>query len=353
MLFLDITNFIAPGFSYNAFLKAYDCTQQKGYFPYEWIDLHKLDNRELPPHEDFYNDLKKSNISDEEYIYCQSVWQDERMSTMRDFLTWYNNRDVVPFLEALDKLTKFYRERYIDAFKDGMSVPGLTMKYLFQMANNEPFAIFSKKDKDLYYTFRNNLVGGPSIIFNRHHEKDKTKIRDTENICEKIVGFDANALYLWAIMQDMPTGSFIRRREESGFKLEKSRPVSIEWLEWCAHKDTVHIRHKNNDTGKRVGVRRIPVDGFCQETNTVYKFHGCYWHGHDCHLTKQKHGTEKEQNIFAPRQQNTNEIRMYIKSLGYNYEEIWECAYYRLKDNSGALKPISIHFDCLWNALGS
>ena len=37
--FLDITNYLAPGFSYDQFLKAYECTQTKGYFPYEWVDV--------------------------------------------------------------------------------------------------------------------------------------------------------------------------------------------------------------------------------------------------------------------------------------------------------------------------
>ena len=53
------------------------------------------------------------------------------MTTFRDFLVWYNNLDVVPFLEAIDKMSNFWQERNIDIFKDGVSVPGLTMKYLF------------------------------------------------------------------------------------------------------------------------------------------------------------------------------------------------------------------------------
>ena len=41
------------------------------------------------------------------------------MKTFRDFFVWYNNIDVVPFLEALP----FYRNRNIDMFKEGISVP--------------------------------------------------------------------------------------------------------------------------------------------------------------------------------------------------------------------------------------
>ncbi|KAJ8044458.1 Krueppel-related zinc finger protein 1 [Holothuria leucospilota] len=338
LLFLDVVNFIAPGFSYDAFLKAYDCSLSKGFFPYEWINFDNLANTSLPPYEAFYSDLKKSNITPDEYAYCQEVWHQGNMQTMKDFLTWYNNRDVVPFLEALEKMAQFYRDRHIDVFKDGISVPGLTLKYLFQKAEGEPFALFDKHNKDLYYTFRANLVGGPSIIFHRHQEKGKTKIRNTDNVCRKIVGFDANALYLWAIMQNMPTGSYLRRREETGFKLEKSRPVSNEWLQWKAYEENVFIRHQGNDKEKRVGLRRIPVDGFCQETNTVYQFHGCHFHGHDCYLTQPKCYTVEEQQKFEMRRNETDNIRDYIKSLGYNYEEIRECEFYTQQKMSQGLQ---------------
>ena len=54
---------------------------------------------------------------------------------------------------------------------------------------------------------KNNIRGGPSIIFNRYQEVDKTLIRGNK-LCKNIIGFDANALYLWAIMQDMPVGKY-------------------------------------------------------------------------------------------------------------------------------------------------
>ena len=130
--FLDITNYLAPGFNYDAFIKAYECSQTKGYFPYEWVDsLEKLDCSELPPREAFYSTLSQSEITDEQYEFCQRSWDEQQMTSFRDFLVWYNNLDVVPFLEAIEKMSLFWKERDIDIFKDGVSVPGLTMKYLF------------------------------------------------------------------------------------------------------------------------------------------------------------------------------------------------------------------------------
>ncbi len=126
------------------------------------------------------------------------------METFRDFLVWYNNLDMVPFLEAIDKMSDFWKDRNINIFKDGVSVPGLTMKYLFSNVPNVYFSLFTEKDKDLYYTMKDNNVGGPSIIFNRYHEKDTnfyTQCRNDKKelkpkLCKKVVGYDANALYL-------------------------------------------------------------------------------------------------------------------------------------------------------------
>ena len=46
---LDISNYVVPGFSYDQFLRAYECEQTKGFFPYEWVDgLDKLNETSLP-----------------------------------------------------------------------------------------------------------------------------------------------------------------------------------------------------------------------------------------------------------------------------------------------------------------
>ena len=166
--------------------------------------IGKLEDSALPPHEAFYSRLKNEDISDDDYARCQAVWHENRMKTMRDFLMWYNNRDVEPFLEAINKQVAFYKQQNIDMFKDGVSVPGLTLLYLFNELPSKTFSIFNQTNSDLHLLVKDNIIGGPAIIFHCYHEKDVTKIRGEET-CRSIVGYDANALYLWALMQDMPT----------------------------------------------------------------------------------------------------------------------------------------------------
>ena len=339
--FMDIRNFLAPNFTYDSFLKAYDCALMKGFFPYEWMDaLHKLEVTSLPPYHAFYSSLKNEySCSPEDYEYCQNVWKDNGMTTMRDFLVWYNNRDVEPFIEALEKMTHFYRDRGIDAFKDGLSVPGLTMKYLFKTSPEAKFALFNEKNKDLHRTFKDNLVGGPSIVFHRYHEAGKTKIRGGKT-CKKVVGYDANALYLSAIMEPMPTGDYSRRLEETNFKKERKSTsrIALEWLEWESHRRNIHIRHNGNGVEKRVGPRRLPVDGFCKETNQVFEFGGCWYHGHNCFLTKGCEINEKNGKSMTELYQETLQKQRYIEELGYEYIGMWECEFRTQKHTDTAMK---------------
>ena len=177
--FLDIRNYLAAGFSYATYLKAYKCSAIKGYFPYEWMDdLEKLKLPNLPAHQAFYSSLKNCNITDEEYAYCQQVWKEENMSTFKDYLVWYNNRDVAPFMDALQKQFNFYVQLGLDMFKDGLSVPGLTLKYLFMTCEDTIFTLFDHCNKNLHDLVRENMVGGPSIIFHRYHEVGITKIQE-------------------------------------------------------------------------------------------------------------------------------------------------------------------------------
>lgn len=64
-------------------------------------------------------------------------------------------------------------------------------------------------NEDIYHKMKANIAGGPSIIFNRYVKRDETTICNGEKFVKKIVGYDANALYLWALGNEMPCGKQI------------------------------------------------------------------------------------------------------------------------------------------------
>lgn len=343
--FLDILNFIAPGFTYESFIKAYNCEMEKGFFPYEYVtSLEILNETTLPPHDAFYSRLKQSNISVQEYNQCKRVWDQLKMKTLKDYLIYYNNLDVAPFIEAISKQHRIYRTKGIDMFKDGVSVPSLATKWLYLESETDQFSIplISKKNADLHSTIRKNIVGGPSIVFHRYHEKDKTVLREHEfgsdaKMCKSIYGFDANALYLYCAMQKLPTGPIIRRRKEDNFFPKFSDyfgQLSLEWLEYEAKTMGIYIRHKFNKGEQRVGQHNLPVDGFCKELNIVFQFHGCLFHGcklKDCPITQGMCINPVNNKPLANLQSDTQLKEMYIKELGYELKVIYECQWNEFK----------------------
>ena len=52
--------------------------------------------------------------------------------------------------------------------------------------------------------------------------------------------------------------------------------VALEWLTWCQQQN---IQHAGNAGEYRIPDTNFHVDGFDFTTNTVYEFHGCFWHG--------------------------------------------------------------------------
>ncbi|KAK3109123.1 hypothetical protein FSP39_023489 [Pinctada imbricata] len=325
--FLDISHFLAPGTSYAKFLKAYQVEESKGHFPYEWFDdVSKLEVTELPPPAAFYSSLKQTCISDDEYDLCRQAWVGHDMTTFKDFLVWYNNLDVGPFVTAVTRLQTFYFDRNIDIFKIAMSAPGIARKMLFDTAKREgaEFTIFDERNKDLYHCIKRNIVGGPSIIYHRKAVKGDTPIRGGK-LCQKVLGYDCNALYLGCIGQDMPVGTMVRRKAEEGFKPEvRDRNIKMyQWMNYLNKYEGKDIKHARND-GQEKRVGPYPVDGYDEGTNTIYQFHGCYFHGHQCRLTDRVTDEGWVQNR-EKKLIKTKKTTAYLKGKGYQVIEMWEC----------------------------
>ncbi|GMF27809.1 unnamed protein product [Phytophthora fragariaefolia] len=328
MKMLDISNYVPAGTSYAKYLSTYlgeckfddkircVCGLGKVIFPYEYItSFGVLSQPEVPPKSAFDSALRSTSISDEDYARVQFVWEHYGMKSIKDLLIWYNNLDVVPFIKAIKAQQELFKRFELDMFTDGVSLPGLSEKVMYQTCFNnlqqpskEPAEAFDfpasrlsgyktqdadtdsefnmtlehlndlleqqkylcglcykqltadtasadrinnklghidgniliscvgcnvarknmsikgfrhkkllefnsdrlvysidREEKDIYTKMKANIAGGPSIIFNRYAKRNETKIRGGK-ICKKIIGYDANALYLWALGNEMPCG---------------------------------------------------------------------------------------------------------------------------------------------------
>ena len=133
------------------------------------------------------------------------------MQTFGDWLEYYNNLDVTPFLEALEKMKAYYTNLGVDIFKDAVSLPGVALQYVLRRTlrgRNAPE--LHAPGSEAYDMLRAAVVGGPSLVFTRKHVAGQTRIRshkyEEANIVQRILGFDANGLYLSTMAKDMPCG---------------------------------------------------------------------------------------------------------------------------------------------------
>ena len=152
------------------------------------------------------------------------------MSSFKDFLRWYNNKDVVPTLEAMQKMIAFQHDKDIDMLKLGCTLPNLANISLHKSTDAKIYP-FTEADKDLLEKFREDVVGGPSIVFTRKAVVDETFIRKSTNLCKSIVGIDASQLYTYSMCQPMPTDLYTRwdfDSETSRFTPRQNKTISFE-----------------------------------------------------------------------------------------------------------------------------
>ena len=108
-------------------------------------------------------------------------------------------------------------------------------------------------------------------------------------------------------------------------RTETFSKISINWLKWVydTNGGKVRIQHALNG-GEHVIPGVGKVDGFCEATNTVYEFQGCFWHGCERCYTRDTINpwNQTEMGELQNRTQTKNQK---IRDLGYNLVEVYEC----------------------------
>ena len=372
---LDIMNFLGGATSLDSFLKAYKTEETKGFFPYEWFESpEQLNNTELPPYESFYSKLRACNPLEKEYSqfanlistgltieealcklrmvvppptgrenydYLQRLWQTEKMQTFKDFLRWYNNKDVVPTLEAMQKMIAFYHKKGIDMLKLGCTLPNLANICLHK-STSAKFYPFTETDKDLLEKIRTDMVGGPSIVFTRKAKVGETNIRKSENLCQSIVGIDASQLYPYSMCQPMPTGLYTRWELDpvsARFIPRRNKTRSFENMVMSYYQETrPQCRIESNVTsGSQRKIDCFSVDGICLHCNTVFEAMGCYYHYCPCQEARPSLTDEEVQRGIKRREQDDMR-REYIRGKGYEVVEMWECEWWNLYRTEASVK---------------
>ena len=113
---------------------------------------------------------------------------------------------------------------------------------------------------------------------------------------------------------------------EEGYMNPNHSKKSIQWLEYIAKTESRNIRHARN--GQEVKVGEFYVDGMEIETNRVYQFFGCYYHGCDICYKPSTFNSLKQMTMFSIKRQHDNKLQK-LKSSKFNDKpievvSIWE-----------------------------
>jgi hypothetical protein len=109
-----------------------------------------------------------------------------------------------------------------------------------------------------------------------------------------------------------------------------SKP-QILWLSFLEKYYNINIQHALNIGEFKIKNTKYKVDGYCKENNTIYEFHGDYWHGNPKKY-KQDNLNEVCKKTFKELYENTLKREKLIKSLGYNLITIWESDWIKLNN---------------------
>ena len=297
---IDCSNFISPGHSLASFLHSYlpnlTASELKGSFCYEWLDdFGKLKENVFPSREHFYSSLKKSNISESDYQHALSVWNSlEEPRTMLKYLKWYNELDCKYMVSACEKIGTFWADLCgADPWRSAISLPGISQRLLYKyMAPHASILLPTQRFKSISQLIDDGIVGGPSIIFQRYCEKDRTKIKehvygDEAKWVKSVITWDANSLYPYTMCyKPMPCENYVHFTRKNDVLLgSRMHKFYKEELEWIAYQEDCNIGacsdhkiiHKFN--GGPLSYLGIELDGFCISCQTIYCYNGSKFHG--------------------------------------------------------------------------
>ncbi|MES9885136.1 MAG: C2H2-type zinc finger protein [Sedimenticola sp.] len=180
---------------------------RKNVYPYNYCDSsQRFDETSLPAREAFYNQLRKSNISDKDYQHAQTVWNAFGMNTFGEYHDLYLRTDVLLLADCFERFRDTCFEYYdLDACWF-LTSPGLSWAASLKMTK---CCLTLLSDPTMYLFFEKAVRGGVSMISKRFARSNNKYIPDEYDNGEAnkfILYQDCTNLYGKSVSMYLPTG---------------------------------------------------------------------------------------------------------------------------------------------------
>ena len=185
------------------------------------------------------------------------------------------------------------------------------------------------KDKQLFTL--DDFISNANKIHNNIYDYSKVNYTGANNdviiICKKHDEFKQKPSKHINAQQGCPKCAFTNYSKQQ-----------IHWLDFISKLLNINIQHAEND-GEYI-FDNLKADGYCKETNTIYEFHGDFWHGNP-KIYNSTDVNKKNSKTFGELYQNTLKKEQLIKDLGYNLVVMWESDWIKL---NRSIKILQIKF---------
>ena len=235
----------------------------------------------------------------------------------------------------------FYQNKDIDMLKLSFTSPNLANICLHN-STDAKFYPLTEGDENFLENIREDVVGGPSIVFTGKAVVDETFIRKSANVCNSIVAIDASQLYAYSMCQPMPTGLYTRwdfDSETSRFtpRQDKTRSFDNMVMSYFQRTKAECEIESFFTTGRQKKFDCFSVYGFCSHCNTVFEAMGRFYHFCPCQELRPSL-TEEDIQRGSKKRELDELIRHYIQEKGFEVIEMWECEWWKLYKTTNNVK---------------
>ena len=181
---------------------------RKQVYPYEYIDSwDKFKENKLPPAKYFYSSLTEENISKEDYLHAQVMWNKAKCKTIGDMCDFYVKTDALLLTCVIENFRDLCMQYYGLDPLHYISLPGLTFDACLKFTNAKLELL---TQPDMYLFIERGIRGGISVISHRFGEANNPDLKtyDKTKPTSYLAFFDCNGLYSWALSQPLPIRDF-------------------------------------------------------------------------------------------------------------------------------------------------
>ena len=181
---------------------------QKSVYPYEYMDSwEKFNETALPPKKDFHSNLNLENISDEDYVHAQKVWDVSKIKNLGQYHDLYVKTDT----SLLADIFENFRNMCLNIHElDPVyfaSASGLAWQACLKKTKLELELL---TDYDMMLMTEKGIRGGICQASQSYVKANNPYMKKYDKKIESsyLQYSDANNLYGWAMSQKLPVNDF-------------------------------------------------------------------------------------------------------------------------------------------------